>query len=328
MREVDADMHVRSAGDRAVRLGDAALMEPFLHKPGFLLARIDQISTSIFSGASHGTTLRQTEFLMMLEALGPVPQIRLANAAGIDKSTTAYVLANLQNRGLVERSPCAADRRRFNVSLTPAGRSLLQEIKPRYAGLQRKLVAPIDPAKVDVLLGMLHKLGSNAQCLGPIWTPACDPAAGMLDKALSFLTRRALQLFQAQFAACTEQLDLTLRQFSLLFLLSRRDSLTQAAFARIFGLDPSTCAVIMRSLAAGGLIASARSAEDQRERMFRITGGGRQALGKVQPLADHSEATVLRGLCHAEQVFLIHGLRTIVKKYSPILRFPGAIDTL
>lgn len=303
-------------------------MEPFLNKPGFLLARVDQISTCIFSGAPHGTTLRQAEFLMLVEALGPMPQIRLANACGIDKSTTAYVLSNLENRDLVERTPCTDDRRRFQVSLTPAGAEVLQEAKPRYADLQRQLAAPLAQTDAHRLAAMLHTLGANSRGPGPIWSPACDPAGGVLDRALSFLIRRALQLFQAQFVASTEELDLTLRQFSLLFLLSKRHSLTQVAFARLFGLDPSTCAVIMRSLAGRGLISSARSQEDQRERVFMITDTGCRALAKVHPLADRSAAAVLRGFTPAEQAFLIEQMRAIVKRYSPALRFPGALGSL
>lgn len=330
MREGLAGLDTRSdaAGEAVAALGDAALMKPFLHKPGFLLARIDQISTSIFSGSSHGATLRQAEFLMLLEALGPMPQIRLAGASGIDKSTTAYVLANLEKRGLVERTPCTDDRRRFQVSLAPAGRDLLRQVKPAYADLQERLRAPLASADAHRLLAMLHALGTSPGGPGPTWAPACDPASGVLDRALSFLTRRALQLFQAQFAASTAQLDLTLRQFSLLFILSKRESLTQVAFARLFGLDPSTCAVIMRSLAGRGLIGSVRSQADQRERVFMITGAGRQALAKVHPLADRSEAQVLRGFTQEERAFLIAQLRAVVKEYSPALRFPGALGSL
>jgi DNA-binding MarR family transcriptional regulator len=329
MPEGDADLNQPSApAALPAGTGDAALMEPFLHKPGFLLARIDQISTSLFSSAPNGTTLRRAEFLMLIEALGPMPQVRLANASGMDTSTTAYVVANLESRGLVERTPCPDDRRRSRVSLTCGGRDLLHEVSPRYAELQRQLGAPLAGVDLRRLKAMLHTIGANARAPGPIWTPACDAARGVLDKALSFLTRRALQVFQAQFIACATHLNLTLRQFSLLFLLSRRETLTQVAFARLFGLDPSTCGVIMRSLAGRGLISSARSHEDQRERVFMITEAGRQALARVHPLAHRSEMAVLRGFTPADQAFLIRQLRTIVKEYSPALRFPGAIGSL
>jgi DNA-binding MarR family transcriptional regulator len=326
MPEEDPDLNQRSAraGSSSVCAGDAALMEQFLHKPGFLLARVDQISTSLFSNSSDGTTLRQAEFLMLIEALGPMPQIRLANVSGIDTSTTAYVVANLESRDLVERTPCPDDRRRAQVSLTRAGSDLLRAVSPRYAELQERLGAPLAEVDLRRLKAMLHTLGANAQGLGPIWTPA----GGVLDEALSFLARRALQVFQAQFIAFATHLNLTLRQFSLLFLLSKRETLTQVAFARLFGLDPSTCGVIMRSLAGRGLISSARSPEDQRERVFVITEAGRQALAEVGPLAHGSEVAVMGGFTPAEQAFLIRQLRTIVREYSPALRFPGAIGSL
>jgi DNA-binding MarR family transcriptional regulator len=330
MHEEDADLDQRSVLAHGLPdcTGDSALMETFLHKPGFLLARVDQISTSIFSGTANGATLRQAEFLMLIEALGPMPQIRLANASGIDKSTTAYVVANLESRGLVERMPCPDDRRRSQVSLTCAGSDLLREVGPLYAELQEQLGAPLGQADLRRLKSLLHTLGANARGPGPIWTSACNPAGGVLDEALSFLTRRALQVFQAQFSASATRLALTLRQFSLLFLLSKRETLTQVAFARLFGLDPSTCGVIMRSLAGRGLICSARSDEDQRERVFVITEAGRQALAEVHPLAHHSEMEVMRGFTAAEQTFLIQKLRAIVREYSPALRFPGAIGSL
>lgn len=326
MPEGDADPNQPSAP--ASGPGDAALMEPFLHKPGFLLARVDQISTSLFSSAANGPTLRQAEFLMLIGALGPMPQIRLANASGIDTSTTAYVVANLESRGLVERTPCPDDRRRSRVSLTGAGSELLREVGPQYAELQQQLGAPLAEADLRRLETMLHRLGANAKGPGPIWTPACNPAGGVLDNALSFLARRALQVFQAQFVSDATHLNLTLRQFSLLFLLSRRETLTQVAFARLFGLDPSTCGVIMRSLAGRGLIGSAGSHEDRRERVFTITAAGRQALAEVHPLAHRSEMAVLHGFAPAERAFLIRQLQAIVKTHSPALRFPGAIAAL
>ncbi|MXP41293.1 MarR family transcriptional regulator [Altererythrobacter soli] len=329
MPEGDADPNQPSASPGLpAGPGDAALMEPFLHKPGFLLARVDQISTALFAGAPGGTTLRQAEFLMLVGALGPMPQIRLANASGMDTSTTAYVVANLESRGLVERAPCPDDRRRSQVSLTRAGGNLLREVTPRYAELQQQLGAPLAEADRGRLRTMLHTLGADARGPGPIWTPACDPAGGVLDKALSFLARRALQVFQAQFVADATHLNLTLRQFSLLFLLSQRETLTQVAFARLFGLDPSTCGVIMRSLAGRGLIGSASSHEDRRERVFTITPAGRQALAEVHPLAHRSEMAVLRGFAPAEQAILIRQLQAVVKTHSPALRFPGAIAAL
>src|SRR3954468_10587136 len=82
---------------------DQAIMRHFLDKPGFLLARIDQICTSLYGDLSSGETLAQAEILLLSDALGATPQVALARAAGVDTSTTAYVLANLAARNWVTR---------------------------------------------------------------------------------------------------------------------------------------------------------------------------------------------------------------------------------
>jgi DNA-binding MarR family transcriptional regulator len=307
---------------------DAAVMARFLARPGFLLARVDQIATSIHGGLSGGETPAQAEFLLLLDTLGAIPQIRLARAAGVDKSTTAYVLDNLQTRGLIARAACADDKRRALVSLTDAGKARIDRVRADHAELQRLLFAPLAEEDRPRLIAMLHKLGANPMSAAPLWVPACEPAIGVLDGAPSFLMRRALQSLQAQFLAAPSALNLTLRQFSLLFILSVRPSITQAGFARMFGLDPSTCAVIMRGLASRALIAAGPSAEDRRARVYAITDAGRGALVEVHPLVDRSEALVFRGESAAQLRWMVRQLQAIARQYSSQLRFPGMIDAL
>lgn len=325
---VHLDEPIGTNGRKGAPLSDEQLMAPFLSKPGFLLARIDQICTALFGALSDGETLAQAEFMMLLEALGPVPQITLARAAGVDKSTTAYVLDNLEARGWIARVACRDDRRRLLVSLAPEGTARMGRIRADYAEMQRQLEAPLAPADLPHLVAMLHKLGANPHSPAPLWMPACHPTLGVLDGALSFLLRRALQLFQAQFLASTPALNLTLRQFSLLFILNKRDALTQTAFARLFGLDPSTCAVIMRGLVSRGLIDGAPSLQDRRERVYRITREGERVLREGHPLVDRSEGLVFREETPIQARWLVEQLRAMVRAHSSILRFPGAIGSL
>jgi len=302
-------------------------MGHFLRKPGFLLARVDQICTAIFGSLSETATLSQAEFLLLLDRLGPMIQIALARAAGVDKSTTAYILDNLQARGWVERTVREQDRRSSLISLTPEGKAILPQVRRDFAELQRRLEAPLDPRDLAMLVARLHRLGQNPGVPAPMWRTACDPVTGVLDVALSFLTRRALQLLHAQFLATTQGTRLTLRQFSLLFILSKRQSITQTEFARVFGLDPATCAVIMRGPSQRGLIASAPCEQDRRARIYTLTGTGRALLEKVHPLVDRSEAVVFRHESPEELAGIVDQLRVIVEAYSHQLRFPGAIGS-
>ena len=117
---------------------------------------------------------------------------------------------------------------------------------------------------------------------------------GKLVKQIKMDHELALQLFQAQFIASVRDLNLTPRQLSLLFILSQVPEITQVGFARLFGLDPSTCAVVMRNLARRGLLDSAPSPEDRRARTYRITEAGRRIGEEAGPRVDLSEDLVFR----------------------------------
>ena len=136
-------------------------MRVLFGKPGFLLARIDQIATALHVAHTPETTLAQSEFLLLLEHIGPVPQIALARAAGVDKSTTGLVLDNLEARDLIARAPCAEDRRRAQVSLTTQGQAALGEVRAAFDAVQRDLLLPLGPDAGPRLTAMLHRIGSN-----------------------------------------------------------------------------------------------------------------------------------------------------------------------
>jgi DNA-binding MarR family transcriptional regulator len=300
---------------------DLGIMRNFLEKPGFLLARIDQICTSLYGDLSSGETLAQAEFLLLSDALGAVPQVRLARTAGIDTSTTAYVLANLAARNWIARRADAADRRRAIVALTREGKARIGRIRADYARLQEHFLAPLDAPDRQRLAALLARIATDPTA------PAASfaPAPGALDGAPTLLCRRALQLFQAQFIASLGALGLTPRQYSLLFILTRTSPITQMRFARLFGLDPSTCGVIMRNLAKRGLLADAPSRDDGRARDYRLTRAGREAVAAAAPLVDQSERLVFRGMAAADVRWLVRQFQLLVHGHSHRLRFPGAL---
>lgn len=311
----------RSAADDPPPAGDRAVMRIFLGKPGFLLARVDQICTSLHAELSVGETLAQAEFLLLIHALGAAPQIALARAAGVDTSTTALVLANLRTRGWVDRNADTADRRRAVVRLTDEGAARMARIDADFAALQARLLAPLADEDAGRLKAMLGRIAASPTRLAP----AYEPMGSALDAAPSFLSRRALQLFQAQFLASLRPFNLTPRQFSLLVILGQMPEITQVGFARLFGLDPSTCGVIMRNLAKRGLLDSAPSVEDGRARVYRLTQTGRDVAAGGQPLAEQSERLVFRGESAGDVRWLVRQLQALVHAHSHRLRFPGAI---
>lgn len=302
---------------------DAAIMADLFRKPGFLLARIDQIVTALHTRRQPLTTLAQSELLLLLNTNGAMPQIALARAAGMDKSTVGLVLDNLEARGLVERKMCAEDRRRAQIALTANGRSAIATIASDYAELQHELLAPLAPDDRDRLIDAVRTLKANARGTAPAL--AQPEREHPEDDAPTFLFRRALQHLQAAFAALNPDSRTSLRQFSLLYILSRRDAITQTGFARLYGLDPATCGVIIRALSRQGWVSAHRSATDRRERLYRLTVTGRAALADMQMRADRSQRDAFPDISAPDLRHMIGQLRRIVVAHSHHLRFPGTI---
>jgi len=301
-------------------------MAPFLAQPGFLLARIDQICTAIHADLAEDDTLAQAEMLLLLKGLREPDQVSLASAAGVDSSTTALILNNLEARELVTRRHDPKDRRRRLVALTEAGRARMPAVRAAFCATQARLVEPLDPASIAMLVEGLRRIGSNPMSPAPLWVAPHDDAVAVVTESPGFLCRRVLQVSHAYFQMATGSLTLTLRQFSLLFLLSRQpEGLTQIGFARLFGLDPSTCALIMKNLLARKLLQRETSALDRRERVYHLTSAGREMLDAAQPCAVRSTQLVFRAIPGVERRRLVEWMQQLVRAHSGRLRFPGAL---
>jgi len=310
----------------------AEVMQSFVSQPGFLLARINQIYVALHNEVSHGETPAQAEFLLLLANSEKPDQASLARTAGVDTSTTTLVLDNLEARGLIARESDPDDRRRFVVSLTAAGRKQVSHTRAAFLETQSRLVSPLSQASVGPFVQMLQQIGANPDSPAPMWlseeghsgAPSVPGSReGLVARAPGFLCRRALQVCEAYFVDCTASLNLTPRQYSVLFIVNRHPGLSQATFARIFGLDPATCAVIMKNLATRRLLDRKISSQDRRERLYSLTAAGAQALRAAKPLVDKSERLVLRGLSRTQTRELVSRLQAIVKAHSRRLAFPG-----
>jgi DNA-binding MarR family transcriptional regulator len=180
-------------------------MRRFIQQPGFLLARINQIAAAIHAEAFRAEavaetlveTLAQAEFLLLLASSAHPDQISLARAAGVDTSTTALILGNLEARGLVSKEPDPDDRRRLMLCLTTAGRRRLTQTRAAFLETQQRLVEPLGTEGAAELLRRLRQIGDNPMSPAPVWTPEDRQAgvgANIVTGSPGFLVRRALQI--------------------------------------------------------------------------------------------------------------------------------------
>ncbi len=80
---------------------------------------------------AEDVTLPQYRALVELAARGPQRPADLASALGVDPSTATRMCDRLVRKQLVQRRRISADRRGVRISLTPAGRTLVEEVTLR-----------------------------------------------------------------------------------------------------------------------------------------------------------------------------------------------------
>jgi DNA-binding MarR family transcriptional regulator len=129
-------------------------------RPGFRLRRAHQAALSIFAeecGAFDVTTT-QYGILVALRTHPGLDQVGLAQALGLDRSTTGMVVALLEDRGLVTRVRHATDGRRRVLDLSSEGRALLEAIGPAAERARERLLAPLTRAEAAALAALLDRL--------------------------------------------------------------------------------------------------------------------------------------------------------------------------
>jgi DNA-binding MarR family transcriptional regulator len=96
--------------------------------------------------------------LWVLWVWGEMEARGFAEAVGISRPTATGVMTTLESRGYVTRRKDASDGRMVIVALTPAGRSTIEELFPKFNAEESALAAHLEPQQQDDLAAMLRAL--------------------------------------------------------------------------------------------------------------------------------------------------------------------------
>ena len=97
------------------------------------------VATRSLGAAAEETTIAQYRALVVLASRGPRRIVDLAEALDVAPSTAGRMCDRLVRKGLVRRHRARGDRRAVLVSVTPAGRQVVDEATTR----RRALIADI-----------------------------------------------------------------------------------------------------------------------------------------------------------------------------------------
>lgn len=109
------------------------------------------------SGISPG----QFGVLVLIKENEGLSQSALAKGFGIERSTMVAVIDALEKRGWVKRVASKRDRRSYALSLTKAGRALLERVTPEVEAHERAIAADLSAAEREQLIGLLARIAGG-----------------------------------------------------------------------------------------------------------------------------------------------------------------------
>ena len=132
---------------------------------GFLLRKVSTASFDSFCEVTGAHDLHPMHFglMMMIEAEEPIAQHELGSRTGIDPSTMVARMDALEERGLVERTRCADDRRSYDIRLSVPGRTLLAKLRKEADAHAERFFAPLTKAEWGRLHELLTKLAADLE---------------------------------------------------------------------------------------------------------------------------------------------------------------------
>ncbi len=133
----------------------------------FLLSDVSRRYVLRFEGRARelSLTLPQCRALVRLEGSEGASQARLAELSDMDPMMMVRTLDHLEERGLVERRPDAADRRARCLHLTAKGRHALDDIWRLAESTRAEVFAGVSVEEREAFLDVLERIHGNVIAL-------------------------------------------------------------------------------------------------------------------------------------------------------------------
>jgi len=132
------------------------------------------VATQSLGAAAEETTIAQYRALVVLSSRGPQRMVDLAAALGVTPSTAGRMCDRLLRKGLIRRHRARADRREVQVSVTAAGRAVVDQATQRrralIAGILIRLPARQQSEVATALTAFAEAAGEVPDREWPAWT--------------------------------------------------------------------------------------------------------------------------------------------------------------
>ena len=129
----------------------------------FLLAEVVRLQLRVYNGRFRATGLNQSQVaaLVHLDRVEELSQTDLAARLGMRKAAAGTLIDGLEGKGLVERARSRDDRRLQLVSITDAGRRVVDEVDRMGEALGTGLRQGISREERTQLVSILQRIRRN-----------------------------------------------------------------------------------------------------------------------------------------------------------------------
>ena len=144
-------------------MGERLHLDRFL--PYLLSVTSNRVSERIAQtyDALFGLSIPEWRLIAVIAEAEAITQAEIGERTRMDKVTVSRAAIALTGRGLLDRSPNAADRRSHHLSLSPAGRALYEQVAPKALELERRIFARFTKAELDRLTDMLRRIDTAVE---------------------------------------------------------------------------------------------------------------------------------------------------------------------
>lgn len=234
---------------------------------GHLLRRgYHRASQVAHEGLPAGLHPRDFAVLGVLEEQDVLSQQDLAERLDINRTIVVKLIDRLAAAGYATRTRNPADRRTYMLSITPAGRRLLDEIDHTAVTGENAFLRPLGVRERKELNRLLRELVPQISSE----VPAEQPSSYFLTLAYHRVRRRAKELMAEH--------DLPARHAGALIALHDAGPCSQQQLARTVGTTEATMVLVIDELEALGAVIRERNLTDRRSNSLVLTDQGRDLV--------------------------------------------------
>lgn len=111
----------------------------------------------------NGLSANEFAVLELLYHKGRSPLQQIGGKILVTSGGITYTIDKLEGKGLIQRVPCAEDRRVTYAEITEQGRATMEELFPRHAEAIEEIMHGLTPEEKATVIPLIKKLGRAAQ---------------------------------------------------------------------------------------------------------------------------------------------------------------------